>query len=419
MITSSFMRLARYTSASNGMADQCFVEIPHPIGGIPSEELEAKIKNAFPHILAAMTGWRPRASKTPAAKPSYPADTIKIRGTVSDIQELFFKRSLSTGLPFVPPTRRLVANMLAGTSHAPDEIVWDGIPPRMGIVTVELVAACAVMAGCKPQYMPTLLAIAEAMKEPELGYAHQATTTGTESLLFLISGPMVKEIGIACGTGAAGLCFQANASIGYAIGLISKVIGGSLPPDRDHSTLASPADLLNYVLGENEGELAWASYAVEQGYGKNEDLVTAKVVYQPLDISDHNSTTGKELLKYTAYSINQPYTTCMKHSPVLLGWCPEHADLLVRSGYTKASIRQYLWENARYPVSVYAKAAWDRGICSPNEDFPELRYGSETLVPIVAKPEDIQMIVCGGAGKHSQFWPGPKAMVSKRIGPWR
>src|SRR5581483_7932575 len=115
---------------------------------------------------------------------------------------------------------------------------------RMGILTVEQVAACAVMAGCKPEHLPVLLAIIEALQDGNSWYAHQATTTGTESLLFLINGPIIDELGLAYGTGAAGLWYQPNAAIGYAMGLISKVVGGSRPPDHDKSTLSNPADLL-------------------------------------------------------------------------------------------------------------------------------------------------------------------------------
>ncbi|MBI4319292.1 MAG: hypothetical protein HY675_12450 [Chloroflexi bacterium] len=419
IVSSDFIELARYTSSSLGMPDQCFVEIQHPIGGLSPDEIAVKVRQVFPEILHALTEWRPSPTDDRTDRSPYPAEVITFKGTVPEVQSLFLERGLSVGLPFVPPTRDLVREMLAGTSHWPDEVVWQGIPPRMGIVTVELVAACAAMAGCKPSYIPVLLAALEAMKDPVIRYTHIATTTGTESLLVLVNGPIVREIELATGTGAAGLCYHANASIGYAIGLIAKIVGGSKPPDRDKSTMASPADLLHYVFGENESESPWESYAVEHGFNKTDDVVTVKGVYQSLDVSEHNSPTGEGILNYTARSINQPYTYPLRHEPVLLGWCPEHAAVLARDGYTKDSIRHYLWQHARYPSTVYAEPAWERGKCGPTEDFPDLGFGSDTLLPIVARPEDFQMIVCGGAGKHSQFWPGPKAMASRLVDRWR
>jgi hypothetical protein len=275
------------------------------------------------------------------------------------------------------------------------------------------------MAGCRPEHMPVLLAIVEALQDPAAWYAHQATTTGTESLMLLVNGPIAAEIGLAAGTGAAGLFYPPNAAIGYAVGLISKIVGGSKPPDQDKSTLSSPADLLNWTIAENERSNPWEPYAVEHGFAGTDDVVTVKVVYPPIDINDHQSTTGSELLHYIAHCINQPYVYAMRDQPVLLGLCPEHAATLAGDGFSKDAIRDYLWRNARYPASVYAKPAWDAGAVKANADFPDLQFGSDARLPIVAAPDDFEIIVCGGAGKHSHFWPGPKGMVSRRIQPWR
>ena len=416
LVTTTFLRLARATTTGSGMADQSMCVIPHPIGGIPSDRVRSKIRAVFPELLRDLTGWQPSPSER---KPRAVQPYVRFSGSVSELHAEFFARGWSAGLPFIPPTRELVSSLLTGTSHSPEEVVWDGIPPRMGILTVELVAACAAMAGCRPEHMPVLLAIVEALQDPAAWYAHQATTTGTESLMLLVNGPIAADLDLAYGTGAAGLCYPSNAAIGYAIGLMSKVAGGSKPPDRDKSTLSSPADLLNWAIAENERDNPWQPYAVERGFAPGDDVVTVKVVYPPIDINDHQSATGEELLHYIVHCINQPYVYAMRHQPVLLGLCPEHAATLAGDGFTKDAIRDYLWHNARYPASVYAKPAWDAGAVKPNSDFPDLRFGSDARLPIVAKPEDFAIIVCGGAGKHSHFWPGPKGIISRRIAPWR
>jgi hypothetical protein len=415
LVTSSFARLARATSSGLGMPDQAWCVIPHPLGGIRPNQVRAKIRTAFPDLLRSLTAWQPSSDGSRTDVPRY----VQFRGSVSDLQAEFFARGWAAGLPFVPPTRELVAALLRGTSHAADEVVWDGVPPRMGVLTVELVAACAAMAGCKREHLPVLLAIVEALQDPAAWYAHQATTTGTESLMLLVNGPIVDDLGLAYGTGAAGLCYQPNAAIGYAIGLISKIVGGSKPPDRDKSTLSSPSDLLNWAIAENVRDNPWSSFAVEHGFAPGEDVVAVKVVYPPIDINDHQSARGEELLHYIAHCINQPYVYAMRHQPVLLGLCPEHAATLAGDGFSKDAIRSYLWQNARYPSSVYAKPAWDAGAVQPNENFPDIAYGASTLLPIVAEPSDFEIIVCGGSGKHSHFWPGPKGIVSRRIAPWR
>ena len=416
LVTTSFARLARVTSEGLGMPDQAMTVIPHPMGGISAASVRSKVRHAYPEIERQLTGWRPSRARL---DPPRVARYVQLKGSVSELQSEFQLRGWSAGLPFVPPTRELVDSLLTGTTHPADEMVWDGVPPRMGILTVELLAACAAMAGCKPEHLPVLLAIVEALQDPAAWYAHQSTTTGTESLLFLVNGAIAGELDLAYGTGAAGLWYHANAAIGYAIGLVSKIVGGSRPPDQDKSTLASPADLLNWTLAENERDNPWTTYAVEHGFGESDSVVTAKVVYPPIDIGDHQSETGADLLNYISHCINQPFVYAMRHQPVLLGLCPEHAGTLAADGWTKDAIRDYLWQHARYPAHVYAEPAWEAGSIRPNADFPDLHYGSATLLPIVARPEDLQIIVCGGAGKHSHFWPGPKGMVTRRVDPWR
>ncbi len=235
----------------------------------------------------------------------------------------------------------------------------------------------------------------------------------------MVNGPIARDLDLASGTGAAGLWYRPNAAIGYAVGLIAKIVGGSRPPDQDKSTLASPADLLNWTLAENEADNPWESLAVEHGFERSDNVVTVKVVYPTIDIGDHQSQTGEDLLRYISRCINQPFVYAMRDQPVMLGLCPEHAATLAHDGWTKPAIREYLWQHARYPAFVYARPAWEAGSIRPNADFPDIHYGSDTLLPIVARPEDIQIIVCGGPGKHSHFWPGPKGMVSRRIDPWR
>ncbi|MGD0282624.1 MAG: UGSC family (seleno)protein, partial [Dissulfurispiraceae bacterium] len=133
---------------SQGVADMSFVVVPHPMGGIPGEEITQKARDAFPAILNAATKWKPVA-EMPPWKPTYPAETFLLKGTGDDINTLFFERGWSLGLPLVSPTPEKVREMLKGTSRKPDEVLGQ-VPPRMGSLTVELVATHAVMAGCKP-----------------------------------------------------------------------------------------------------------------------------------------------------------------------------------------------------------------------------------------------------------------------------
>ena len=127
------------------MPDQALVVIPHPMGGISAEAVRGKVKRVFPDLLRQLTDWTPGDT---AAQQSQVLRYVRFSGSVSELHAEFYARGWCAGLPFVPPTRELVESLLRGTSHPADEVVWDGVPPRMGILTVELVAACAAMAGC-------------------------------------------------------------------------------------------------------------------------------------------------------------------------------------------------------------------------------------------------------------------------------
>ena len=155
------------------MAELAFVVYPHPMGMLKLDEIRAKADAAFPDILKMATQWKPTGAKLAAAKPVYPAEVIDFEGTEADVNDLFFKNGWSLGVPVIPPTPERVAAMLKGTSHKPDEVIGL-IPPRVAAVTVELVATHAVMAGCEPEQLPILLAVASTLASEDF---RSSTTT--------------------------------------------------------------------------------------------------------------------------------------------------------------------------------------------------------------------------------------------------
>src|SRR5271157_6482533 len=156
--TTEFVDLAKDTAMSQGVPDAPFVVVPHPMGMIPEAEIQKKAENAFAEIVKTATLWKP-SGKLPEMKPAYPTERVTFRGSAEELNSLFFTKGWSLGLPLVPPTPDRVKEMLKGTSLKPDYVIGK-VPPRMGALTVELAAAHAVMAGCKPEYMPVLIAAA-------------------------------------------------------------------------------------------------------------------------------------------------------------------------------------------------------------------------------------------------------------------
>jgi hypothetical protein len=405
--TSEFARLAEDTALSQGVADGCFVTVPHPMGMIPLADIKEKAEKAFPDILKAATEWKP-VGKLPPLKPVYPAERLELKGTVEDINRQLYASGFSLGLPVIPPTPEGVAAMLKGTNRKSHEVLGM-VPPRMGALTVELVAIHAVMAGCKPEYMPVLIAALEGLLDSNANWRGVTTTTATSSFLVIVNGPIVDEIGIASRQGAAGKSHHANASIGYAINLIAVVVGGSRPPSPDKSTLGGPADFVCWIFGENEEALpkGWEPFHVDRGFKRGDSVVTVMGIYPPVDNIDHWSVTPEEHINWWGHlvtpllSIGGPAWITQMDQPHIVGLGPEHAQLLAGAGWNKDQFRKAFWEKARIPLS-----AWPKG--SPNMDLLIRRFGPvtpETPIPITFKPEDFLIVIAGGSGKHSHFFP--------------
>ncbi|BAS26217.1 thiol-disulfide oxidoreductase [Limnochorda pilosa] len=395
------------------------VVVPHPMGMIKPDEIRAKADAAFAEILNVATGWQPSAAQVAAAAPPYPAPVIRFTGTDEDVNELFFRNGWSVGLPIIPPTPERVQAMLKGTSHRPDEVIGM-MTPRMGAVTVELVAVHAVMAGCKPDQMPVLLAAVEALVDPS--YRGPTTTTNPTAPLVVVNGPIVDEVGIAYGQGAAGPSQQANVCLGHAINLIGDVIGGSRPPEPDKTTLGWPGNTVAMVIAENEQANPWGPLHVERGFNPGDSIVTVMTGAEiPANINDHNSITGEDLLRVIAHSMDRAgqNTRCFSDSDVLVILSPEHAATIFSDGWkSKDEMRRFLWENSKVPFEAMPGAG---AICKPPRWFGS--PGPGDMIPIVSSPERIQLIVSGGAGKHSvyvsSFGAQTPRLISVSADKWR
>ena len=328
---------------SVGLPDMAFVAVLHPMGMVPLQEIRGKADQTFPEILKMATGWKPERTEIQnSGSPAYPAERIKFKGTYESLNKIFYEKGWSIGLPIVPPTPEAVAAMLKGTNRKPEEIVWE-VTPRGGRLTVELVAALGVMSGCKPEHMPLLLTIVKALSHPDYDWRGSTATTAPTSPVIIINGPILEELGIAYSTGALGGEKPVNIALGYFVNLVGDIVGGSIPPDADKSTLGSRADLVALVIGENEKANPWKqSYAVEHGFKATDNVVTAYSAYPGTNNTDHTSVKGKDLLNSISIGAaavscgitsclthyDQPYTleNSVKYVFILLG--PEHADTI-------------------------------------------------------------------------------------------
>lgn len=300
--------------------------------------------------------------------------------------------------------------MLKGTDRKPDEIVCE-VPPRMASLTVEMTAIHAVMAGCEPEYMPVLIAAMEAFMDPEHGWRASTTTTNPVAPLLVVNGPIVKEIGLNFSTGAlgGGAPNKPNVTIGYAINLIGDIVGGSIAPSADKSTLGQTANIIAMVLGENEDANPWGPQHVELGYQKSDSTVTVFGVRSFVNNNIHDCKTAEDILTVMAEAIKgaglmgENPKPCTPGSKELVVFGPEHAAQLFEEGWTKEKIQKFFYDHIKVSRNLFhtrysGNLDKIKGIMTCFKEWEKWdRY------PLVVNPKDFRIIVSGGPGKHSVY----------------
>jgi hypothetical protein len=322
-----------------------------------------------------------------------------------DDVEWFFERGLTDGLPVVPPTRERVERMLAGTRRRPDEVLGE-VPPNYGRATVEKVAVNAVMAGCRPEYLPVVIAAVECACDPVFNLHGVSTTTHFAAPLIIVNGPVRRRIGLNCGAGVFGPGWRANATIGRALHLLMVHVGGARPGEIAMSTFGHPGRF-TYCIGEYEEVSPWPPYHVERGFAPETSTVTLFAGEAPHGISDHASRTARALAGSLGWSMVGLWNS--KHfplfAPTLLVVGPEHAQTFAADGWSKADLRRELYERIRRPYRDLL----------PDPEHGEgtnLRYtatppSADALIPKFPSPDELHIVVAGGtAGRFSAAIPG-------------
>lgn len=346
-------------------------------------------------------------------------------GQYDDEFEFMFDQGFSDGLPLVPPTPERVIRMLSGTRRDPQDVVAE-VPPNMGIATVEKVAINAVMAGCRPEYFPVVLAAVEAVcTETYNIHGVMATTMGASPVL-VVNGPIRQRIGMNMKLGALGQGNRANATIGRAVRLAVRNIGGAKPGGTERSTLGNPMKF-TMCFAEWEERSPWEPLHVERGFRAEESVVTAYTASSgPVLIVDQDSRTASQLagsfgLALEAiFGIKQHYAT-----DTMLVIVPEHVDTLKRDGFSKADIRRRIQEVSARPVSALLANELSATGFKPEYAVGKSEADLAKMIPKFRRDEDIIIVVAGSeAGKFSGAFHGwatgaiGSVPVSRAIDPW-
>lgn len=261
--------------------------------------------------------------------------------TLEDPIEALYQRGWTDGLPVVPPTEERVMRMLEGTPRLPDEVVAV-VPPDLVRCTAEKVAINAVMAGCLPEYLPVVLAAVEAACTDEFNMHGLLATTWHSGPVVVVNGPIATRIGMNSGGNAFGQGNRANATIGRALQLVVRNVGGGRPGEIDRATLGNPGKY-TFCFAEAEATSPWESLAVERGLAPGASAVTLFAGEGPRGIVDQLSRTPESLARSFAACLR---TVAHPKLPIafdaMLVVTPEHARVFRDAGWTKARLRSEL-----------------------------------------------------------------------------
>jgi hypothetical protein len=322
--------------------------------------------------------------------------------------EFMFDQGFSDGLPLVPPTPERVIRMLSGTSRDPQDIVAV-LPPNLVETTVEKVAINAVMAGCKPEYFPVVLAALEAACTDEFNAHGVMSTTMGASPVIVVNGPIRDKIGMNSRLSALGQGNRANATIGRAVRLAIRNIGGAQPGGTERSTLGSPMKF-TMCFAEAEERSTWEPLHVERGFNAEDSVVTLfGMTSGPVLIVDQTSVKSEQLARSMAMSLQSVHhPKSYMSSDTLLVVCPEHLDTLERDGHlTKAELRSIIQDELKQPLeSLVQDDHSGVGITAASlAKMDEARKSG--LVNKFPRDEDIHIVVAGSdAGKFSGAFHG-------------
>lgn len=333
---------------------------------------------------------------------------VSVGNSAEEMNRFFYEKGWTDGLPIICPTEKRVLAMLQYADRDPQEVVGK-IAPLYGEATMEKISINAVMAGCLPKYLPAVVAAVEAMAAKEFNLYGIQGTTNPVSPAAVFNGPIVKEIDINCGSNLLGQGHQANATIGRALRLIMMNIGGGKPGTVDKATHGQPGKY-SFCFAENEAESPWEPLHVERGFARDVSTVTMVGVTGTTNVitiggeTDTSRAAAVQRLLATiadamcALGANN-WTSGIGEPIVLLP--PESAKNLAGENYSKAAVKQYLFENSSRLTSSFPP-----GVGDYMARRREARGDRTDRLYITERAEDIMILVGGGLlAAHAMFMP--------------
>ena len=427
-----------------GQPTTAYVVIPHATTGQQPNFIRDMVDRQVDAIIQGLTTFPASRGPVTAHKSGSATEVFTVEMDASPdglnaVNRFLDERDWSDGLPVIPPTPELVERMLAATGRAPQDVLMV-MEPGFGVATVEKVAINAVMAGCRPEQFPVLLAAIDCLAQPELNHRDMQVSGHTEAPLILVNGPIAQRAGINCGTSAMGpgVVNSANTAIGRALRLCLINIGYCKAGTGDPNFIGLPTKF-GMCIAENEELSPWQPYHVDLGFQPHESAVTLVTVTGPGDILDSGSRNHKDTLNNIASMMSYPgagggdwirgwQSAQVGHTsqrvsypgpyhPIVLS--PSRAVILAQAGYSKREAQEWLHEHCRMPLR---KAIGNRGV--PKDDngkwlhHPELQSlenDPDAAIPMLESPEQYLLFVTGGTTHYAHFFYGTYGIATRPV----
>jgi hypothetical protein len=352
-------------------------------------------------------------ARTPLAGrfPRHRVEVVRAADPADEVNALFEARGWTDGLPVVPPTLGRVQALCAVTARSPSEAVGE-VEPLRGVATVEKIAANAVMAGCRPEHFPVVLAAVEAVLDPAFNLRGVQTTDENVAPLLVVSGPLAARVGLNAGFGALGPGWRANATIGRALRLIMLNLGGGWPGAVSLAGLGHPGRY-TLCLAERD-DSPWPPLHVELGYRREQSAVTVLRAETVINVTGGLAEVAS-VMAGAASAFTMRY-----EGRVTVVVAPFVARRLAAEGWSKDDVKRRLHEQARVPVAAWRQ--WWLRTTAP--EWPAFIREAEASghLPVVKAPEDITVVVAGADLPIPQLaylpsWGFPPCRVTREITP--
>ena len=428
-----------------GQPSTAFVTIPHATTGQQADFIHKMVDEQIDDIIRGLTSLPASAGTTGRARAGSKTTetfTIELDETpagLDAVNRFLAERDWSDGIPVIPPTPAAVEQMLKGTKRNPQDVLMV-MEPGFGLATVEKIAINTVMAGCRPEQFPVVLAAIDCLAQPEMNHRDMQVSGHTEAPIILVNGPAAKKAGINFGTTAMGpgVVNSANTAIGRALRLCLINIGYCNAGAGDPNFIGLPTKF-GMCIAENEEVSPWQPYHMDRGFKREESAVTVVTVTGPTTIIDASSRSHEDTLNNIASMMfyrnagaggwirgwqsaqvghtNKRVPYQGPYHPIILS--PSRAVLLAEAGMGKQDAQVWLHQNCRVPLkSVLNTGSMpldDSGKWLVHPELQHLEGDPEATIPALESPEQYLLFVTGGSTHYAHFFYGTYGIATSPV----